>query len=131
MFGRALMAAAAVVAIALSTGTLLGSFDKAEAGKPELIIGDVSVSMESGNCVLSVDWSGVRGGKKMWVTTRLNDDEKGSAIFGTTVQNEVRQDEGHLEVVYPATPGVVGATVSFDDNRRLFLGSETIPANCS
>ena len=65
---RVLLVVSVVAAwAALSAGTLTGGSGVAEA-KPELVYGDTTFDVDgAGNCIATVTWSGVKGGKLLLV----------------------------------------------------------------
>jgi hypothetical protein len=122
MFGRALMAAAAVVAIALSTGTLLGSFDEAEAGKPELSIDGILVT-DDPDCVVTVNWSGLKGGRMLEVGTRLQD-ASGDPIDDATKSTTARYDAGQVVEDFGDVTGVASVLVTITEQKGNFTTME-------
>jgi hypothetical protein len=128
MFGRALMAAAAVVAIAISTGTLLGGFDEAEAGKPELVIGDISIT-DDPDCVVTVNWSGLKGGRDLGIGTRLLD-ESMDTIDNGTIATTARYDAGQIVHNHGDAVGVAYVVVTFEEQRAEPV-SVRVPTTCN
>jgi hypothetical protein len=123
MLRSALIVTAAAAVFALSAGMLFGGGSHgAEAAKPQLVPGTATISSDaSGNCVVTVTWSGLHGGKPMWVNTQLMDGS--TQPKGGTASIKVRSGDGQVVVVYDGvqTRSVVqtadSVNVSFTDNR--------------
>jgi hypothetical protein len=88
-----LVTASALAVVTLST---------AEAAKPALIIESVSLT-DTGNCVATVTWSGLKGGKALDIETSLLDHER-QPVVGATQTYTVRQGAGQLQIDYGPAP---------------------------
>ena len=129
MLRRALIVAAAVAVFALSAGMLFGRSDGVEAAKPQLVVDGASISGDgNGNCIVTVTWHGLHGGKPMWVNTRLT--SRGQNVPDTGASTKVRSGDGQLQVVYEGVPGADGVMVSFSDNRFNLLDSTSGSGVC-
>jgi hypothetical protein len=97
-----LFAMTAATALALSAGTFIGLSSAAEAAKPQLVVNQPTL-VDNGDCIATVTWSGVKGGKALDIETRLLDHE-GQPVVGETQTYTVRQGDGQLQIDYGPAP---------------------------
>jgi len=107
LFGLVMLLAVA------SAGTLDGWSRSAEAGKPELVIGDISIT-DTENCIVTVNWSGLKGGRQLEVGTKLVNASVGN-IDGGLKSTTARYDAGQVVVDYGDITGVAAVEVTFSD----------------
>ena len=89
-----LITAAALAVVTLST---------AEAAKPALVVESVFLT-DTGNCVATVTWSGLKGGKSLDIATNLREVTGGGSVPGATQTYTVRQGAGMLQIDYGPAP---------------------------
>jgi hypothetical protein len=112
-----LLVVVAASVLALSAGTLAGRTDRVEGAKPALENVNTTLEVVDGNCVATVTWSGLKGGKVLHVTTWLADPDHSMfpASFST---REARQGDGRIVVNLGIPEANVGFfALTIDDNR--------------
>ncbi|HEU0075098.1 MAG TPA: hypothetical protein VFS30_13930 [Dehalococcoidia bacterium] len=123
LFGLVMLLAVA------SAGTLDGWSRSAEAGKPELVIGDISIT-DTENCIVAVNWSGLKGGRELEVVTRLLD-ASGDPLSGSTKNRLARYDVGQVVFDFGDVTGVAEVVVTFNDHKLQMMDSRTVSDTCS
>jgi hypothetical protein len=120
--------------VALSLLAALAVTTPAQAGPPDpyaaLVVEDVQLSSGDG-CAASVAWSGLRGGKPLFVEVRLTFNN-GQSYQTSWVANadeiyKVKQNSGSLAVGFPGAAAADGTTdhrvnVSFMDREGTQIG---------
>jgi hypothetical protein len=113
-----LITAAALAVVALSP---------AEAAKPQLVVESISLT-DTDDCVATVTWTGLKGGKALDIRTRLAYDE-GTSVIGATETFTVRQGVGQLVVNYGTVPFATDTSLNFEATFETRDGDVTASAH--
>jgi hypothetical protein len=132
MLRVSVLAALAAAVFALSAWTLEGRNSSVEAGKPALVVGQATFT----DCMGTVNWSGLKGGKTLWIRTWLVYDS-GNPVVGTNQSIAVRQGAGRferdfsaLEIDVEALASAVGMEVRFEDHKFNTIDSAFATGEC-
>jgi hypothetical protein len=117
-----LFALAAATAFALAAGTFTS-----EAAKRSLSVSTVSL-VDGGDCVGTVTWTGLKGGKALDIRTRLAYDD-GTSVIGATETFTVRQGVGQLVVNYGTVPFATDTSLNFEATFETRDGDVTVSAH--
>jgi hypothetical protein len=108
-----LFAMTAATAVVLSTGMFIGLSRTAEAAKPQFVFESVSL-VDEGDCVATLTWSGLKGGKPLEIMTNLRQKSGGGSVQGATQTYTVRQGDGQLVIHYGAVPNATDSSLTFE-----------------
>jgi hypothetical protein len=110
MPARFLLVTMAATVLSLSAGPLLSG--PVEGAKPALVVGALTL-LDAGDCMGTATWSGLHGGKALYIKTRLAYDDGTSVVFATEI-HKVRQGEGELVVDYGSDVQASSTSLKFE-----------------